>query len=149
MTSAARWRRTGGEIDELAKKYVRHRPPPPIPKKIHPVKPYPRRPAQEQERLYADAADRGDQLLRDGRVAAFLVAGGQGTRLGYDGPKGEFPITPIKNKPLFEVFAEQLRAWSRDAGHAIPWYIMTSDANDLATRAFFQRNSHFGLEIGR
>ena len=62
-----------------------------------------------------------------GKIAAFLVAGGQGTRLGYEGPKGEYPVTPIKSKPLFQVFAEQLRAQSRDSGNAIPWFIMTSD----------------------
>ena len=133
------------EIDELAEKHVRHKSPIPIPKTIEPVKTYPRRPQAGQERLYADAIDRGNQLLKDGKVAAFLVAGGQGTRLGYDGPKGEFPVTPVKNKPLFQVFAEQLLAWGRDSGKPIPWYIMTSDANDLATRAFFERNRHFGL----
>ena len=133
-----------GEIDELAERHVRHKTPLHIPQKIEPVQAYPRRPRAGQERLYADAIDRGNALIRAGKVAAFLVAGGQGTRLGYDGPKGEFPVTPVKNKPLFQVFAEQLLAWSRQAGRAIPWYIMTSDANDAATRAFFEKNSHFG-----
>jgi UDP-N-acetylglucosamine/UDP-N-acetylgalactosamine diphosphorylase len=133
------------EIDELAEMHVRHKTPVAIPKDIQPVAMYPRRPHAGQERLYADAIDRGNMLLNQGKVGAFLVAGGQGTRLGYDGPKGEFPVTPIKNKPLFHVFAEQLQAWSRDAGRAIPWYIMTSDANDAQTRAFFRQNDHFGL----
>jgi len=133
-----------GEIDELAEKHVRHKSPIPIPRNIEPVQAYPRKPKPGQEKLYADAQARGLELLKQGKVAAFLVAGGQGTRLGYDGPKGEFPVTPIKNKPLFQVFAEQLLAWSRDAGRPIPWYIMTSDANDAATRAFFQKNNHFG-----
>jgi UDP-N-acetylglucosamine/UDP-N-acetylgalactosamine diphosphorylase len=105
---------------------------------------YPRRPGPGQEKLYADAERRGMDLLRQGKVAAFLVAGGQGTRLGYDGPKGEFPVTPVKNKPLFQVFAEELTAHARAAGHAIPWYIMTSDANDAATRQFFQKHNSFG-----
>ena len=135
-----------GEIDELAEQHVRHKTPMHIPAAIEPVSAYPRRPHAGQERLYADATDRGHALLRAGKVAAFLVAGGQGTRLGYDGPKGEFPVTPVKNKPLFQVFAEQLQAWSRDAGKAIPWYIMTSDANDAQTRAFLEKNSHFGLD---
>jgi UDP-N-acetylglucosamine/UDP-N-acetylgalactosamine diphosphorylase len=134
------------EIDELAEKHVRHKSPIAIPQDIHPVKAYPRRPGPGQEQLYKDATARGHQLLREGKVAAFLVAGGQGTRLGYDGPKGEFPITPVKNKPLFQVFAEQLLAWGRDSGKPVPWYIMTSEANDLATRAFFERNRHFGLD---
>src|SRR5688572_14777680 len=137
-----------GEIDELAEKHVRHKSPIALPSRIEPVKAYPRRPAPGQEKLYADAAARGLELIRTGQVAAFLVAGGQGTRLGYDGPKGEFPVTPVKNKPLFQVFAEQLLAWSRDAagGKQVPWYIMTSEANDDATRAFFQKNNHFGYD---
>src|SRR6185369_14856312 len=89
---------------------------------------------------------RGEELLRGGKIAAFLVAGGQGTRLGYEGPKGEFPVTPIKHKPLFQVFAEQIRAHARDGGHAIPWAIMTSDINDGPTRDFFKKNNYFGLD---
>jgi len=137
-----------GEIDELAEMHVRHKSTIALPTKIEPVKTYPRAAGPGQERLYADAVQRGNELLRDGKVAAFLVAGGQGTRLGYDGPKGEFPVTPIKQKPLFQVFAEQLLAWSRDSGKVIPWYIMTSDANDAATRAFFAKHQHFGYTPG-
>jgi UDP-N-acetylglucosamine/UDP-N-acetylgalactosamine diphosphorylase len=134
-----------GEIDELAEKHVRHKTPPPIPNDIQPIRAYPRTPRdEEQKKLYEGATQRGEQLLREGKIGAFLVAGGQGTRLGYDGPKGEFPVTPIKNKPLFQLFAEQLRAWSKEAGRTIPWYIMTSDINDAATREFFKKHNHFG-----
>src|SRR5205814_5392954 len=87
---------------------------------------------------------RGNEMLRQGRIGAFVVAGGQGTRLGYDGPKGEFPITPVKNKPLFQVFAEQLLAYSRDAGKPISWYVMTSEVNDAQTRDFFKKHNFFG-----
>jgi UDP-N-acetylglucosamine/UDP-N-acetylgalactosamine diphosphorylase len=97
-----------GEIDELAEKHVRHTLAPPLPTDIQPVRAFPHRPiTAEQQRLYADARRRGDQLLAEGKIGAFLVAGGQGTRLGYEGPKGEFPVTPMKNKPLFQVFAER------------------------------------------
>src|SRR5258705_13257426 len=96
--------------------------------------------------MHQKGEGRGKQWVRGGKVGAFLVGGGQGTRLGYDGPKGEFPITPIKNKPLFHVFAEQLRAWGRDVGKSIAWYIMTSDINDAATREFFKKNKFFGCE---
>jgi UDP-N-acetylglucosamine/UDP-N-acetylgalactosamine diphosphorylase len=133
-------------IAELAESHVRHKTPVPLPKKIEPVEPYPRRPGPQQQRLYDEARQRGGELLRTGKVGAFLVAGGQGTRLGYDGPKGEYPVTPIKGKPLFEVFAEQLLAWSKEAGRAIPWYIMTSDANDAQTRSFFEKNAWFGCD---
>lgn len=118
----------------------------PLPKDIKPAQAYPRMPAAEHRKLYQDAERRGHELLKAGKVAAFLVAGGQGTRLGYDGPKGEYPVTPVKNKPLFQVFAEQLRAHSRDAGKPIPWYIMTSDINDGPTRAFFAKHKYFGYE---
>ena len=53
-------------------------------------------------------------------------------------------MTPIRNKPLFQVFAEQLRAYARDFGKPIPWYIMTSDINDAPTRAYFQKHNYFG-----
>src|SRR5436190_3706193 len=131
-------------IAELAESHVRHKPPINLPKHIEPAKAYPRQPGPEQRRLYADAEKRGNDLLRQGKVGAFLVAGGQGTRLGYDGPKGEFPITPVRNKPLFQVFAEQLLAHSRDCGKPIAWYIMTSDINDGPTRDFFGKHDHFG-----
>lgn len=116
----------------------------PIPADIQPVKPFPRSPGREHAQLYRDAERIGHQMLKQGKIGAFLVAGGQGTRLGYDGPKGEYPVTPIKNKPLFRVFAEQLLAHGRDAGKMIPWYIMTSDINDAPTRAFFKKHNYFG-----
>jgi UDP-N-acetylglucosamine/UDP-N-acetylgalactosamine diphosphorylase len=131
-------------IQQLANEYVRNKPALSLPTDIQPVDAYPRVPDPDHRTLYADAKRRGEQLLREGKVAAFLVAGGQGTRLGYDGPKGEYPVTPVKSKPLFQVFAEQLLAHSRDSGKSIPWYVMTSDANDAATRAFFKKNAYFG-----
>ena len=132
-------------ISELAETYVRNKPAAELPRDIQPVPAYPRTPDEARRELYAKADERGRQLVREGKVAAFLVAGGQGTRLGYDGPKGQFPVTPIKNKPLFQVFAEQLVAEGRAAGRAVPWYIMTSDVNDAPTREFFKANQYFGL----
>jgi UDP-N-acetylglucosamine/UDP-N-acetylgalactosamine diphosphorylase len=133
-------------LGELAESQVRTKAPLPLPKDIQPVKAFPRVPGPDQVQLYKDAEQRGHELLKAGKVGAFLVAGGQGTRLGYDGPKGEYPVTPIKSKPLFQVFAEQLLAHSRDAGKPIPWYIMTSEANDAPTREFFKKNAYFGYD---
>ncbi len=133
-------------IASLAETYVRHAPPVALPRDIKPALVYPNKPGEIHRKLYADALKRGHDLLSQGKIAAFLVAGGQGTRLGYEGPKGEYPITPVRNKPLFQTFAEQLLAWGRTAGKAIPWYIMTSDANDAATRAFFEKNHFFGYD---
>ena len=95
--------------------------------------------------LAAELTARGEQVIRDGRVAAFTVAGGQGTRLGWGGPKGTYPATPVSGKPLFRVFAEQIEAASIAWDTPIRWYIMTSEANDAATRSFFADNNWFGL----
>jgi UDP-N-acetylglucosamine/UDP-N-acetylgalactosamine diphosphorylase len=95
--------------------------------------------------LWNKAHDLGEQALRDGRVAAFTVAGGQGTRLGYDGPKGTFPVTPILKKPLFQVFAEKIRAANERYGRSVPWFLMTSEINHDATVEFFEANDYFGL----
>jgi len=133
-------------IAHLAETQVRQKPTVLLPKDIQPVQAYPREPDAQRRQLYQDARQRGRDLLRAGKVAAFLVAGGQGTRLGYDGPKGEYPVTPVKSKPLFQVFAEQLLAYSGDFGKPIAWYVMTSDANDAATRDFFKKNAFFGYD---
>jgi len=95
---------------------------------------------------WAKAKAEGEAALRAGRVAAFTVAGGQGTRLGYDGPKGTFPVTPIKRKPLFQVFAEKIRAAGRRYRRPIHWFIMTSQQNHAATEAFFAEQGFFGLD---
>ncbi len=135
------------QIARLVDAYVKTRPQLHLPADIQAAEVYPRVPKTEQQKqLYAQAEQRGRELLKAGKVAAFLVAGGQGTRLGYDGPKGEYPVTPIRNKPLFQVFAEQLLNHSRAAGRTIPWYIMTSDINDAPTRAFFQKHNYFGYD---
>ena len=55
----------------------------------------------------------GEEIIARGGVAAFTVAGGQGTRLGWGGPKGTYPATPVSGKPLFRVFAEQIEAASQ------------------------------------
>ncbi|MGD0461096.1 MAG: UDPGP type 1 family protein [Tepidisphaeraceae bacterium] len=133
-------------IADLARTHVRVKPTIALPNRIEPVCPFPHQPDALRRPLYDEARRRGRELLADGKVGAFLVAGGQGTRLGYDGPKGEYPITPVKNKPLFQVFAEQLLAHGRRAGRTIPWYIMTSDINNMQTRAFFHKNHFFGYE---
>ena len=95
------------------------------------------------------AKSAGEAALRAGRVAAFTVAGGQGTRLGYDGPKGTFPVTPLKQKPLFQVFAEKILAAGKRHGRPLHWFIMTSHANHEATEAFFQEHRFFGLDSAR
>lgn len=87
----------------------------------------------------------GEEALRAGRVAAFTVAGGQGTRLGYDGPKGTFGVTPVRNASLFQVFAEKILAGINRYGKPIHWFIMTSGLNHEATVSFFKAHDFFGL----
>jgi len=108
--------------------------------------PYIRLPrTDEQRRRRAEARELGEEVIRRNLVAAFLVAGGQGTRLGYDGPKGCFPIGPVSGKTLFQLFAEKILATRKRYEAAIPWYIMTSRDNDEVTKKFFQDHGHFGL----
>ncbi len=98
---------------------------------------------------WAKARAAGEAALRAGRVAAFTVAGGQGTRLGYEGPKGTFAVTPLKRKPLFQVFAEKIKAAGLRHGRPLHWFIMTSHANHGQTEEFFAQHRHFGLDQGR
>ncbi|RRJ95998.1 UDPGP type 1 family protein [Opitutaceae bacterium TAV4] len=98
---------------------------------------------------WARAKAVGEEALRAGRVAAFTVAGGQGTRLGYDGPKGTYPVTPIKRKSLFQVFAEKIIAAGKRYGRPLHWFVMTSHINHAATVAFFEQHAFFGLDRGR
>ena len=89
--------------------------------------------------------DLGMEALSQGKVAALLLAGGQGTRLGFDGPKGTFDLGLPSGWTIFRIHAERLKNISRRAGHPIPWYIMTSPGNNSATVEHFQANDYFGL----
>lgn len=91
------------------------------------------------------AWEAGAEAIRAGRVAAFCVAGGQGTRLGYDGPKGTYPVTPVASKTLFQVFAEKIARSGERFDVSIPWFILTSEINNDATVAAFEENDYFGL----
>lgn len=95
---------------------------------------------------WAEAEKVGEVALRAGRVAAFTVAGGQGTRLGFNGPKGTFSVTPVRRASLFQVFAEKIAAASARYGREVPWFVMTSDINHADTVAHFETNGYFGLD---
>jgi UDP-N-acetylglucosamine/UDP-N-acetylgalactosamine diphosphorylase len=135
------------ELDELIADYVLKVPEIKIPEDLAPAPYFPLVPEDEEmEELYAQAKTKGEELLQAGEVAALTVAGGQGTRLGFDAPKGTFPITPVKRKSLFQYFAESLLRAGVKYGHDITWYIMTSRLNNEATQEFFEENRYFGLE---
>lgn len=91
------------------------------------------------------AAERGAQALAAGEVAVIIVAGGQGTRLGFDGPKGTYPIGGVSGASLFQIHAEKVRALGDRSGKPIPLYIMTSPENHAATVRFFSEHGNFGL----
>ena len=99
----------------------------------------------EDSAVWKSATERGVAELKAGRVAVITVAGGQGTRLGFNHPKGMFPIGPVSDRPLFQIFADQIVARRRRHDAAIPWFIMTSDATHAETVAFFQAKDYFGL----
>ena len=99
----------------------------------------------EEKAVAEEAGQTGEETIRSGKVCAFLVAGGQGTRLGYHGPKGCFPIGPVSHKSIFQMHAEKILAAGLRYNTTIPWYIMTSETNHEATKSFFEENGHFGL----
>jgi UDP-N-acetylglucosamine/UDP-N-acetylgalactosamine diphosphorylase len=103
-------------------------------------------PVLERSELFSPENRRaGDDLLRAGRAGVLLVAGGQGSRLGFDGPKGVFPVGPVSHATLFEIHSRKVAALERKYGAPVPFYIMTSEVNDAPTRAFFEKHDYFGL----
>lgn len=134
-------------INKLVETVVKHPHKLDLPTDVKPAPYYENKPTDpaKQAKL-KEAFARGEQLLREGKVAAFVVAGGQGSRLGWEGPKGTFPATPVRKKTLFQCFAEFLLASGRRYGKAIPFYIMTSPQNDAPTRAFWQEHHFFGMD---
>lgn len=89
---------------------------------------------------------KGLEAIRSGTVAVLCLAGGQGTRLGYSGPKGCYDIKLPSHKSLFQLQAERLRALSKLAGGRVPWYIMTSGPTHEPTRSYFAEHKYFGLD---
>ncbi len=108
--------------------------------------PYINIPENEAERKEREQArEAGTEHIRSGNTAAFVVAGGQGSRLGFDGPKGKFPVGAVSNKTLFQIHTEKIVKYSEKYGTSIPLLIMTSEANHDETVAYFRENGNFGL----
>ena len=84
-----------------------------------------------------DARERGEQAIAEGELGVILVAGGQGTRLGFDHPKGMFPIGPVSRRSLFQIHVEKIIARCRRHEVWIPLYLMTSPATHEETEEFF------------
>ncbi len=132
-------------IDELVQKYVINKQEFMLPDEILPPEVYPIEPDEKLVGKYQSALEKGECLIAEHKVAAFTVAGGMGTRLNFDGPKGNVPATAVRNKTLFRVFAEGINAWQRRLNCTVPWYVMTSITNHDDTVRSFKDNDYFGL----
>ena len=134
-------------IDTWIQRYIKTAPKAVSLENLAPVPFYPAVPGSaRQQNLYEKAGQLGAEFISTGKVAAFIVAGGQGTRLGFDGPKGDFPVSPVKNKTLFRIFAEIIAAASKKYNTVCLWYIMTSPLNHEQTKIIFRSNDFYGLD---
>ncbi|HEX5470988.1 MAG TPA: UTP--glucose-1-phosphate uridylyltransferase, partial [Lacipirellulaceae bacterium] len=100
---------------------------------------------QRDPQTLSEARRRGGEALAAGKVGVLLVAGGQGTRLGFDHPKGLFPIGPVSNASLLQIHLEKALAASRRYGAAVPVYMMTSPVTHDEQAAFLDEHERFGL----
>ena len=88
----------------------------------------------------------GKKAIREGKLVAVTMAGGQGTRLGHNGPKGTYDIGLDSHKSLFELLCDGLKEEGKKYDVTIPWFIMTSKENNKDTIAFFEKNKYFGYQ---
>lgn len=95
---------------------------------------------------YKDYENLGKDSICAGKLAAVTMAGGQGTRLGHNGPKGTYDIGLESHKSLFELLSDSLKTEGKKYGVTIPWFIMTSKENNDQTIEFFAKNRYFGYE---
>lgn len=86
----------------------------------------------------------GENIIRNNEYAVVTMAGGQGSRLGHDGPKGTFDFGLENHKSIFEVLCDRLKEAYKKYNVYIPWYIMTSRQNNEDTINFFEKNNYFG-----
>ena len=134
------------ELDGLVAQLVREdAPASPAPEKVRPIDVI-RLPKTDGERIaQRHVAEAGAEALAAGEVAVVIVAGGMGTRLGFDGPKGTFPIGPVSAASLFQIHAEKVVATGKRYGKGLPLYVMTSPENHEPTVRFFEAHGRFGL----
>lgn len=86
----------------------------------------------------------GENIIKQGKVAVITLAGGQGTRLGFKGPKGCYELDLDEKKSLFEVIFDKLNTIYKKYGVYLNWYIMTSESNNKETKDFFEKKAYFG-----
>ena len=86
----------------------------------------------------------GEELIKKQKVAVCTMAGGQGSRLGHEGPKGTFMVPLKLPKSIFQIATEHMLEAYQKYGVYINWYIMTSEENDEVTKKYFAENQYFG-----
>jgi UDP-N-acetylglucosamine/UDP-N-acetylgalactosamine diphosphorylase len=99
------------------------------------------------QNLYSreDALQIGEAALREGKVGVVVVAGGQGSRLGFPHPKGMYPLGPVSKRTLFQILADRLIGSARRYGVSLPFFVMTSPATHGETVAYFKEHDYCGL----
>mgnify|MGYP002628512214 CR=1 FL=1 len=100
-----------------------------------------------QEAGHEQARSAGEAALRNGEIAVLTVAGGQASRLGFDGPKGAFPLGAMSGVSLFQMFAGQIRRLRELYACRLQWIIQTSPSNHEDTKRYFEKRSYFGLGL--
>ena len=88
--------------------------------------------------------EKGIEAIKDKKFAVVTMAGGQGTRLGHDGPKGTFDLGLESHKSIFEILCDTMKEAWKKYETVVPWYIMTSRENNDATVKFFEAHDYFG-----
>ena len=97
---------------------------------------------KDEERKHYE--NMGIELIKQGKYAVVTMAGGQGTRLGHNGPKGTYDLGLSSHKSIFQILCETLKEAQEKYGVFVPWYIMTSKQNHEDTVQFFEKNHYFG-----
>ena len=87
---------------------------------------------------------KGEEIIRSGQLAVVTMAGGQGTRLGFMGPKGAFIFDPENGTSIFEALTDTMKEACERYNTQITWYIMTSKENEEETKRFFESHGNFG-----
>ncbi|MEM8864989.1 MAG: UTP--glucose-1-phosphate uridylyltransferase [Planctomycetota bacterium] len=93
----------------------------------------------------AEAIERGKQALDAGEIGVLLVAGGQGSRLGFDQPKGMYPIGPVSRNTLLQIHLEKAVALAKRHQTSVPVYLMTSPVTHAEQTQFLADQNRFGL----
>ncbi len=96
-----------------------------------------------EPKTYEELEEKGVKKIKEGKLAIVTMAGGQGTRLGHDGPKGTFDLGLESKKSIFEILCDKLKEAYNKYKVYITWYLMTSNENNQSTIKFFEENNYF------